>query len=30
VVAINYLWPLVLIVGGALLIWRNLTAKASE
>jgi hypothetical protein len=30
VAAINYLWPLVLIVGGALLIWRNLTSKASE
>jgi hypothetical protein len=28
--AIGYLWPLVLIGGGAYLIWRNLTPRASE
>lgn len=28
--AFGYLWPLVLIVGGAYLIWRNLTTRASE
>lgn len=28
--AFGYLWPLVLIVGGAFLIWRNLTTRASE
>lgn len=28
--AFGYLWPLVLIVGGAFFIWRNLTPKASE
>lgn len=28
--AAGYLWPLVLILGGAWLVWRNLTMKASE